>query len=61
MDSGEERQVQAAELRVDEARNAQDVRAFLASVALRFVESDVTMTEIEASVKNKFGIIESDY
>ena len=44
------------QLRVDEARNAQDVRAFLASVAARFVEMEVTAAEIETSVKNKFGI-----
>ena len=44
------------QLRVDEARNAQDVRAFLASVAARFVETEVTAAEIEASVKNTFGI-----
>ena len=41
---------------MDEARNKQDVRAFLASVASRFVDSDVTVAEINASVKNKFKI-----
>ena len=45
-----------SQLRVDEARNAQDVRAFLASVATRFVEAEVTPAEIEANVKNQFGI-----
>ena len=44
------------QLRVDEARNAQDVRAYLASVATRFVEAEVTPAEIEANVKNQFGI-----
>ena len=32
------------------------MRAFLASVAARFVEAEVTAAEIEASVKNTFGI-----
>ena len=41
---------------MDEARNAQDVRAYLASVATRFVEAEVTPAEIEANVKNQFGI-----
>ena len=44
------------ELRVDEARNKQDLRAYLASVARRFVKTEMSIGDIEAAVKAKWQI-----
>ena len=46
------------ELRVDEARNKQDLRAYLASVARRFVKTEMSIGDIEAAVKAKWKDID---
>jgi WD40 repeat protein len=44
------------ELHVDDVRNAQDVRAYLASMAQRYIDVDVKMADVELSVRATFGI-----